>query len=171
MKNTNRIANIIAQIIAPIIFIAYYLTSKTVLLLIRFWRVEFKLAILLFFMNCALPVLTNVVYAPKPTYAIYAEPKTEKAQIMAYIIERFGDQAENAFKVLSCENHALNPKARGISPNHTVDVGIFQVNSVHGIPESYLKDWHTNIDVAYQIYKASGWNAWACVTVYHALDK
>jgi hypothetical protein len=81
----------------------------------------------------------------------------------------FGAQANNAFKVLSCENHRLNPSARGMNTNGTSDVGIFQINSVHGIPEYYLKDWRTNIDIAYQIYKASGWNAWACVTEYHAL--
>lgn len=96
---------------------------------------------------------------------------TQQQQIIAYIKEVFGSQANNAFKVLSCENHSLNPKARGISPNGSIDSGIFQINSVHKIPERYLYDWRTNIDVAHQIYLDSGWGAWACVTVYHALEK
>ena len=166
-----RIANALSKIIVIILAIFAYLIRLIAKLLWKLKKYIYKLAILILVTNSVLGALTNVVYAPKPVYAIYAQPKTEREQIINYIIERFGDQADNAMKVLSCENHSLNPKARGMNTNGTSDVGIFQINGVHGVPETYLKDWHTNIDIAYQIYKASGWQAWACVTVYHALDK
>jgi hypothetical protein len=169
--NTNQTANIIGQILAPLLFIAYYLVKKILQFIIRFWKVEFRLALITYAIFLIVPALTNTTYAPTLTYATYAHPQTQREQIINYIIERFGKEAPNAFKVLACENHRLNPSARGMNTNGTSDVGIFQVNSVHGVPESYLKDWHTNIDVAYQIYKASGWNAWACVTEYNSLER
>lgn len=39
------------------------------------------------------------------------------------------------------------------------DTGIFQINSVHA-KKGNLRDCTDNIKVAYQIYKASGWNPW-----------
>jgi hypothetical protein len=49
--------------------------------------------------------------------------------------------------------------------NGTLDVGIFQVNSSHfnqsGCSLKELVDQYKNVDCAYNIYKASGWNAWS----------
>jgi hypothetical protein len=170
--NTNKIANIIAQIIAPIIFIAYYLTSKTVLLLIRFWRVEFKLAILLFALNCTLPVLTNVVYAPKSIYAVYESPKTEHEKIINEIIRVFGKDSDKAFKLLTdpkChENGKLNPLA--VNDNTTWggvgrDIGVFQISTVYQrVQEKFLYNYVTNIQIAHDLYveNHNHFNLWTC---------
>src|ERR1035437_8600897 len=126
-------------------------------------------------MYLPLTVMPSTVFAPKAEATLDGtqifKPTTEQQQIKAYIKEVFGDQADNAYKVLACENGRLNPKARGMNTNGTSDVGIFQINSVHGVPESYLKDWRTNVDIAYQIYKGSGWGAWSCVTMYGSLER
>lgn len=87
---------------------------------------------------------------------------TEKCEIMAYILEKFGDDASDAITMLNkCENHSLNPKATNTAnSNGTVDRGVFQINSVHGGDEMY--NWKTNIDTAYRIFKNRGWSAWSC---------
>ena len=147
-------------------------------LLFRFRTWLYRLAIVVFILSNAYTTFMNFADAPKaqaahttPYVTYHPAQPTQEEQIKAYIREVFGDQADNAFKVLACENHGLNPDAVGHNSNNTIDVGIFQVNSVHGVPEGYLKDWRTNVDVAHQIYLDSGWGAWSCVTIYHALER
>ena len=142
------------------------------------WKLKkqlWRLAIVIFVVSVSLAALSiPVANAPKadaqmPNVAL--AQTTQADEIKAYIKEVFGDQADNAYKVLACENGRLNPSARGMNTNGTSDVGIFQINSVHGVPEAYLKDWRTNVDIAYQIYKGSGWGAWSCVTMYGSLER
>ena len=55
---------------------------------------------------------------------------TRKCMIMAYIMERFGDDASDAITMLNkCENHALDPNATNHNKNGTIDRGVFQINS------------------------------------------
>ena len=112
------------------------------------------------------PIVDMVVaQAPKVAVETIVEaPKTEKEQIVAYIKQVFGDQSGNAFKILSCENANLNPKAINRNRNGSTDHSIFQVNSIHTkrYGSAFKTDWKANIDVAYKIYKASGWSAWSC---------
>ena len=42
----------------------------------------------------------------------------------------------------------------------TGDVGLFQIAPVHNYSVSYLSLYRNNIDVAYQLYKTSGWKPW-----------
>ncbi|MDQ3816096.1 MAG: hypothetical protein M3362_00210 [Acidobacteriota bacterium] len=65
-------------------------------------------------------------------------------------------QAENGSR--KCDR-ASKPNKNG-----TIDYGVFQINSVHlkkGWKLSELKDCYKNVDYAYEIYKASGWNPWS----------
>lgn len=122
-----------------------------------------------------LSVPTLFAEAPKTAQALTSpsvvdHPLSEHDQIVAYIKQVFGDQASNAFKILSCENPHLNPDATGHNTNGTIDSGIFQLNSIWANPV-LLINWKTNIDLAYQIYKRGGWNEWACEYKYHVLDK
>ncbi len=89
---------------------------------------------------------------------------TEKQQIMAYIVEVFGDDAADAITVINkCENHAFNPKATNHNRNGSVDRGIFQLNSQYWGGEE-LYDWKTNVDVAYKVFTRAGkkWTPWTC---------
>jgi len=89
---------------------------------------------------------------------------TEKQQIMAYIVEVFGDDAANAITVINkCENHAFNPKATNHNRNGSIDRGIFQLNSAYWGGEE-LFDWKTNVDVAYKVFTRAGkkWTPWTC---------
>ena len=96
--------------------------------------------------------------------SIIESPKTEHEAIVAYIKQVFGDQSDNAFKILECENKGLNPSAINHNRNGSTDHSIFQVNSIHTkrYGSAFKTDWKANIDVAHKIYQASGWSAWAC---------
>lgn len=101
---------------------------------------------------------------PQPTQT---PVKTERGEIEAYIREVFGDEAENAFKVLSCENKGLNPKAINHNRNGSVDQGIFQINNIHRNGKAKGKDmfdYRQNIDVAHAIFSEQGWRPWTCST-------
>lgn len=92
---------------------------------------------------------------------VVAPCETEKCQIMAYIVERFGDDADDAITVLNkCENSEFNPLAANHNNNGTIDRGVFQINSVHGGEE--LFNWKTNVDKAYEIFSNGGWRQWSC---------
>lgn len=170
-KTETRIANFISKFIVIILAIIFNLLRLIAKLLYKLKKWIYRLAIFVCVIYTAGSALTMWVYAPRVTYAYTEHPTTQKEEIIDYIYQVFGNQADNAFKVLACENHSLNPNAKGMNKNGTSDVGIFQVNSIHGVPETYLKDWRTNVDVAYQIYKNSGWNAWSCVTMYNSLGR
>lgn len=72
-------------------------------------------------------------------------------------------EGPRAWKIVSeCENKGLDPKAINHNRNGTLDVGIFQVNTVHGYSKEWLMDVDNNIEAAYKIYQASGWSAWSC---------
>ena len=101
---------------------------------------------------------------PTPTPTVVAEPTpaemTQKQEIIAKIVEAFGEDAPDAFNVLYCENRGLNPNATNHNRNGTIDRGLFQINSIHGGEE--LFDIDTNIRAAKKIFDNRGWTAWAC---------
>lgn len=89
--------------------------------------------------------------------------KSEKQQILAYIVEKFGDRAADAITLIhTCENSTFNPRAINHNRNGTVDRGVFQINSIHGGEDMF--DWKTNVDMAYTIYRSRGnkFTAWTC---------
>ncbi len=96
--------------------------------------------------------------------------KSEKQQILEYIVEVFGEDAADAIVVVrKCENSAFNPRAVNYNRNGTVDRGIFQLNSQYWGGEE-LFDWKTNIDKAYEVFTRAGkkWSPWTCA---HVVDQ
>lgn len=74
----------------------------------------------------------------------------------------FGDEAETAKKIAKCES-GLRANARNVNTNGSVDSGLMQINSVHGVSERFLKDPFINLLVAKQIKDGRGnWSAWVC---------
>jgi len=106
------------------------------------------------------------------TKPVVVQPKnlemTEKQQIMSYIVEVFGDDADDAITIINkCENSEFNPKATNWNRNGTWDTGIFQVNQIHGYSMEEMQDWKQNIDVAKKIFDKAGkkWTPWSCAHV------
>lgn len=82
--------------------------------------------------------------------------KTQKQQIMAYLVEVFGDDADDAITVLNkCENSSFNPEAINHNRNGTCDIGVMQINApCSGEEFEKLKDWKYNIQRGYAKFKA-----------------
>jgi hypothetical protein len=106
---------------------------------------------------------------PQPTVEIQIEQQTAVEEVepeitfIDYIYQVFGDDGDNAIKLLAeCENKKLNPEAVNVNKNGSTDVGLFQINSIHGYSHEELFDPFFNIDVAYKIFKNRGWSAWSC---------
>lgn len=96
------------------------------------------------------------------------EEKSERQQILEYIVEVFGDESANAITMIrKCENSKFDPKATNWNRNGTADYSIMQINDVN---ESLCKgldfrnDWRDNIDCGYRVFKQAGykWTPWAC---------
>lgn len=68
--------------------------------------------------------------------------------------------------------HSFNCSRTHTNKDGSVDVGIFQINSIHsstlakrGMTMEDMKDCKKNIDFAYEwVYKGSSWNAWSAYT-------
>lgn len=83
--------------------------------------------------------------------------KTQKQQVMAYLIERFGDSADDAITILNkCENSSFDPTLINKGNNNgTWDVGVMQINvDPNNTAEvERLKDYKYNIDRGYEKFK------------------
>lgn len=102
-----------------------------------------------------------VTHTPIPT----ALPNKEIADI---IKEVFKEDSDKAFKLLSCENASLNPKAintAGNKPKGSKDVGVFQINEYwQGVNSKFLLDPEINTRIAYKIFEDNGnsFERWTC---------
>lgn len=100
--------------------------------------------------------------------------KTEQQQILAYIVEKFGDRADDAIVMIrKCENSTFDP--RRVSPlniqksgRRSFDIGVMQINvdEANTDEQERLKDYTYNIDRGYQKYHAAGdkFTAWTCAS-------
>jgi hypothetical protein len=86
--------------------------------------------------------------------------------IEKYICDTFGlYQCINALAIAKAES-GMREDAININTNNTIDIGIFQINSVHfkkeGCSPKELLDQYTNVDCAFKIYTQQGnWSAWS----------
>ena len=76
------------------------------------------------------------------------------------IRQTFPEEPEVMVAIAKAESK-LNPHVvNRANTDGSVDVGIFQVNSIHGYDEEFLKNEDNNLKVARQIYEKQGKNAW-----------
>jgi hypothetical protein len=104
------------------------------------------------------PTSAQVMPAPVAT-----DPESGEGKIEEMIREHFGEHAEDAFKILECENKTWNPKAVNHNRNGTQDLGLFQLNNAYwGGEENF--DPETNIKKARMIFDRAGerWTPWTC---------
>lgn len=92
-----------------------------------------------------------------------AAPEAPKPSIETYICQKFGDACKMALAISQAENGTRQCDRVNINKDKSLDIGIFQINTVHlkkgwKLPE--LTDCYTNVDKAYEIYKAQGWTPW-----------
>ena len=98
----------------------------------------------------------------------YVNCETEKCEILAYIVEKFQDDVDDAITIVNkCENSTFDQSRTNHNRNGTIDYGVFQINDIHTARygEAFKTDWKANVDVAYQIFQDRGWTAWSCSSV------
>lgn len=96
---------------------------------------------------------------------VYAtDNASELEQIVAYITKKFAPEGKHVVvQAINCfySESGLRSNAVGVNKNGTNDVGVAQINSIHGMSTEDRMDYKKNIDKAYKIYKSRGnWSAW-----------
>ena len=91
-------------------------------------------------------------------------PNEIDTPIKKYICDIFGTyDCKTALAIVDAES-GFREEAIHINTNNTIDVGLFQINSVHfkqeGCSLKEVVDQYKNVDCAYSIFKASGWTPW-----------
>lgn len=84
---------------------------------------------------------------------------TQTSQVEDLIREAFPEEPEVMIAIAKSES-GLNPQAGNKNHNGTIDTGIFQINSIHGYSEEWLKDPENNIKAARKVYEKQGKEAW-----------
>ena len=83
-----------------------------------------------------------------------------EGEIEQEIYDVFGDDWIDALTIFKCES-GLRPDAVNKSnKNGTVDAGIPQINTVHGISVKWLKNYKIALLVAKQIFDEQGFSPW-----------
>lgn len=94
------------------------------------------------------------------------EPKTD---LEKYICEKFGvADCKIALAIAKAES-GMKETAFNLNSDGSIDIGIFQINSIHwgkeGCQPKNLFDGYKNVDCAYKIWKAQGWEPWTTFKV------
>lgn len=166
-KHEQAFVNFLAKIIGLLVFIVIYIVKLIVKILYKLKKQIFKLTLLMFAIYLPLYCFQPIAHAPKANatldeFNIVGQPTTEKEQIIAYIKEVFGKDADEALLIAKCES-GIRAEAYNTNTNGSVDVGVFQINSVHGVRAKWLTNWKVNVEVAHQLFTEQGhWNAWVC---------
>lgn len=113
----------------------------------------------------AIPMVV-IVKEQKDVSRLTSDLKDEKKEIADYIVQKFGDHAELALSIAKAES-GLDCNAYNANTNGTIDIGIFQLNTVHlrkGYTLADFSNCKKNVDIAYDIFKAQGFNPWVAYT-------
>lgn len=110
-----------------------------------------------------------MVEPPNPIHIIHtAKANTAAMSTEEYICFVFGaKECPTALAIAQAES-GLRCDAQNVNKGtNSLDLGVMQINSVHlkkGWKVADLLNCHKNIDLAFEIYQGSGWNAWTTYT-------
>lgn len=73
------------------------------------------------------------------------------------------NEIARAVAISIAEDVSGDPAATHVNSNGSIDTGLWQINSVHGIPVSQLKDPTANAKAAFKIWSDAGrsWSPWS----------
>lgn len=91
-------------------------------------------------------------------------PVDLKTEAEKYVYQVFGiENYKIAIAIMRSES-GERIDAWNVNSNGSIDIGLFQINSTHfkeaGCSLSEVTTLKGNVDCAYKIYQASGWNPW-----------
>ena len=79
--------------------------------------------------------------------------------VVAKIAKTFPENPDVMVAIAKAES-GLNPKATNVNRNGSSDIGLFQVNSIHGYDDLEMFAPEKNIEAARKIYEKQGLTAW-----------
>jgi len=80
-------------------------------------------------------------------------------QMVVRLANEYGVDPERALAIAWCESRD-NPLATNYNKNGSNDKGIFQINSIHKVPDSCRLDAECNIDWTMKTIKKQGFQPW-----------
>ncbi len=92
---------------------------------------------------------------------MHVERVETKEEIQAEIVRVFGESAKDALCIAKMESGFRADAVNSANTNGTADIGVFQINDIHGMSWASRMDARTNIAKAKEIRDAWGsWDAW-----------
>ena len=88
-----------------------------------------------------------------------------QSEIENLISQYFPENSDIMIKIAKLESN-FNPNAVHINTNGTKDIGLMQVNSIHGYDEEWIKNPVNNLKAARIIYDTQGLSAWVTYKKY-----
>jgi len=93
-------------------------------------------------------------------------PTQARNDMGRYVYTRFKEEfgvvaARTALRIVSCES-SWNPEARHTNGNSSTDLGLWQINSIHGHADDVRLNPYQSTEIAIDMYKVSGFAPWVC---------
>mgnify|MGYP001576213828 CR=1 FL=1 len=91
-------------------------------------------------------------------------PKLDQVTIdrVLAMVTQAGFNSQTAYKVILCES-GWNPQAKHYNPNGTWDIGLWQINDVHGMTWEQRMDPIMATQAAINLLRSPrSWNHWVC---------
>ena len=116
------------------------------------------------------PQITNEALKKVVNSTVDIKKDATVSDVEAYIrkvwAKEGSEQVRIALAVSSAENGTRQCDRTNVNKNGSIDVGIFQMNSIHNHKGELWKlgklvDCYNNIDRAYELWKSAGWGAWS----------
>ena len=168
LKQITKLGRLVARIINAVITVpACNLYAKTKLAWVLPILALLALAYFAAFGSMTQWWMKNLVVTVSPWNYVRGirTAKAEELTTEQYIRLVFGKDAPTALAVAKAES-GMRCDAQNVNKGtNSLDAGLFQINSVHlkkaGWKIGDLLDCHRNTDMAYKIFKGSGWGAWS----------
>ena len=115
---------------------------------------------------------TTIVKSEQAKIDAIVEKEDDK-DLAKYICDKFGAvECKTALAVAKAES-GMDCNAIHLNTNGSVDFSVYQINSVHlnKYTLADLADCRKNVDIAYEMWSAQGWNPWVAYTTEAYLSK
>lgn len=116
------------------------------------------------------PIVVELREIPQDKESIKEEEKTQPDAILSEIegikemivakAEENGIDSDLMLNIAECESHFKNDAIHH-NNNQSIDIGIFQLNDIHGLSAEDRLDSEKNIDYAIKLIKRNGTKDWS----------
>ncbi len=159
-KNERKLATAIGLIPAIILSIIWYFLKLIAKILNKWKKQLYKASLALFVVYGLCSFFGQVAHAPyanasEPQYQL--APLSEREENISLIKKIWGRDWELGSNIAKCES-GYRTEAKNDNKNGTQDQGVFQVNTIHGMPDMF--NAVSNISYAYSLYLKQGTNPW-----------